>query len=188
MEQIDMNKLDIAIKYIQRIAEGNNPVSNTPVEEDAVLNNPNVIRCMFFVKDVLEEVRRNEGVIGGKKAKTKKEPFPFDLLYKFEYQEDKSIAHLLTQIHALAEGMEIKKISPQTITTWLKNAGYLTVEYSVEVGKESTIPTEKGKLLGIYSEVRTYPSNTYLAVIYNRNAQEFLVNNLEKIVNGEIIE
>ena len=63
MEQIDMNKLDIAIKYIQRIAEGNNPVSNTPVEEDAVLNNPNVIRCMFFVKEVLEEVRRNEGLI-----------------------------------------------------------------------------------------------------------------------------
>ena len=72
MEKLDMSKLDVAIKYVQRMADGCDPVSNIPMEDDAVLNDLNVIRCMFFVKDVLEEVRRNEGVIGGKKAKPKK--------------------------------------------------------------------------------------------------------------------
>ena len=88
MEPVDLVKLETAIKYVERIAEGNNPVNNLPMEEDAVLNNPNVIRCMYFVKGVLEEVR-------------------------------------------------------------------------------------------------SVPGNTYLAVIYNQNAQEFVVRNLEKMVNGE---
>ena len=188
MEKVDMNKLEVAIKYVQRIADGYHPVSNVPMEEDAVLNNPNVIRCMFFIKEVLEEVYHNDGMIAGKKAKAKKEPFPFEILREFQYQEDKSISHLLAQVHAPIEGMDIKKISPQTVTTWLKSAGYLTVEYCVEVKKESTIPTEKGKALGIYSEVREYGNNTYLIVLYNQRAQEFIVENLEKIVNGEIVE
>uniref|UniRef100_UPI004056D374 hypothetical protein n=1 Tax=Agathobacter sp. TaxID=2021311 RepID=UPI004056D374 len=57
METIDLKKLDVAIKYIERIADGCNPVNNIPVGEDDVLNNPNVIRCMYFVKEVLEAVR-----------------------------------------------------------------------------------------------------------------------------------
>lgn len=60
--------------------------------------------------------------------------------------------------------------------------------YCQEVGKVSVVPTEKGSLLGIYTEVRSYSTRTYLAVIYDQNAQEFIVKNLEAIVNGEIIE
>lgn len=64
-------------------------------------------------------------------------------------------------------------------------AGCLTVAYSEEMGKETTMPTAKGRELGIYTEVRSMPGNTYLAVIYNRKAQEFVVQNLEIMVNGE---
>lgn len=44
MDKVDLKKLDIAIRYIERIADGCNPVNNTPVGEDNALNNPNVIR------------------------------------------------------------------------------------------------------------------------------------------------
>ncbi len=66
MKQFEQTKLEIAIKYMERIADGCNPVNNTPLEEDNVLNNPNVIRCMYFIKEVLEEVRNNNGIISGK--------------------------------------------------------------------------------------------------------------------------
>ena len=59
MESVDMKKLETAIVYLQRISDGNNPINNLPADEDSVLNNPNVIRCMFFVKEILEEVKRN---------------------------------------------------------------------------------------------------------------------------------
>lgn len=183
METIDMNKLNVAIKYLQRIADGCNPVNNMPADEESVLNNANVIRCMFFVKEVLEEVRRNNGVIGGSKTKAKGEPFPFEILKEFKYQEDKSIAHVLKQIYAPLEGKNIRKIAPQTVSTWFKNNGYLKMEYCEEVGKESAVPTEKGKEIGIYTELRTYMGRTYLAVMYDENAQNFIAENLETILN-----
>ena len=36
MMQIDMQRLEVAIKYIERIADGRNPVNNKPTEEDSV--------------------------------------------------------------------------------------------------------------------------------------------------------
>ena len=145
----------------------------------------NVYKLDLAIK-LLEEVR--QGIGTQTRPKPRKEPFPFEILSQFHYQEDKTISHLLDQIHAPAEGLDIKKISPQTITGWLKAAGYLTVEYCQEVRKESTMPTEKGQALGIYTEVRTYGANSYVTVIYNRQAQEFLVENFEAIVNGEVVE
>lgn len=73
---VDIKKLETAILYIQRIVNGNNPVNNMPLEDDAVLNNQNVTRCMSFVKDVLEEIKKNDGYIG-RKPRIKKIDFLF---------------------------------------------------------------------------------------------------------------
>lgn len=188
MDKIDITKLDTAILYVERIAEGYNPVTNEEADEDTVLNHPHLIRCMYFVKNVLEEVRRNDGKMVTTKQRTKKAAFPFEVLKEFAYQEDTSISYLLQQIHKPLEGMNVKKISPQVVTNWLKKAGYLTEAYYAEVKKVSTMPTEKGKELGIYTEVRMFSTHAYLSVIYNQNAQEFIVKNLEAIVNGEVME
>lgn len=185
MEKVDLNKLDTAIKYVQRISDGCHPVSNKRMEKDEVLNDPNVIRCMFFIKEVLEEVRRNDGIIGKRKPKAEKESFPFEILNEFQYQEDKSISNFLKQVHAPAEGRNIKKVKPKEITDWLKASGYLTIAYCQEIEKETTVPTEKGKEIGIYSEIRSFTGNNYLLVIYGRKAQEFLVQNLERILHIE---
>ncbi len=99
MESVDMKKLETAIIYLQRIVEGNNPINNLPVDEDSVLNNPNVIRCMFFVKDILEEVRKNNGYIGKKGKKSEKQEFPVEVLSRFSYREDQSISKLVAQIN-----------------------------------------------------------------------------------------
>lgn len=185
MASVDMRKLDTAITYIQRIAEGCNPVNNMVAREDSVLNNPNVIRCMFFVKEILEEVKRNGGVIcdAAKTSKKRKEAFPFEVLKDFQYKEDLSITHVLKQVHSLADNENVEKFNAQAVNQWLKKNGCLTVEYREEVNKEVTVPTEKGKKLGIYTEVRNISGRVYVAVIYGRKAQEFVVRNLENIMS-----
>lgn len=57
--EFDMGKLEIAIEYVNRMAEGNHPRSNQKLQEDSVFNDPNVVRCMFFVEDVLKAVYEN---------------------------------------------------------------------------------------------------------------------------------
>ena len=58
MKEFDKKTLETAIIYIRRLAEGNSPLNNQPMNNDTILNNPNVIRCMYFVRDVLERLRK----------------------------------------------------------------------------------------------------------------------------------
>lgn len=184
MENIDLTKLDIAIKYIDRIADGRNPVNNTPVNENDALNNPNIIRCMYFIKDVLETVRRNGGVIGGR-GKAAPAVIPPEALDAFVYQEDKSITHLMKQIYEPVQDMNIKKISFMKVTTWLKEEGYLKEAEKIgsgskQDGRAKNVPTEKGIELGLYLWEREYEGRMYQTVMYDKQAQEYVVERMRR--------
>lgn len=186
MEQIDLEKLEVAITYMQRIADGKNPVNNMPVEDDDVLNNPNVIRCMFFVKEILEEVKRNEGRIGSKEKKKQKQDFPIEALGKFEYKGDIHISGFADQINKMIDTDVYKKLAYGSVTKWLKANGFL-VEVVGSDNKSTNRPTEKGIQIGIYTERRTSMNGRdYTVVIYNQGAQEYIVKNMEAILNGEV--
>lgn len=185
MKQFDQTKLDVAIKYVERLADGCNPVNNVPLENEDILNNPNIIRCMYFIKDVLEEVRRNGGVIGGKAGKAPTFPFPIEVLDEFAYTEDKSIMHVLNQIYEPIADMNVKKISVTKVTAALKEEGYLLDEPNPETGKTRKIPSAKGKQLGIYLVEREYNGRMYESVTYNKNAQEYVVGLIKKLAEEQ---
>lgn len=182
MKQFDQAKLDVAIKYVERIADGCNPVNNVPLENGDILNNPNIIRCMYFIKDVLEEVQRNGGMVGGKVGKEPALPFPIEVLNSFTYVEDKSITHVLNQIYEPIADMNVKKVSVTKVTAALKQEGYLLDEPNPETGKTRKVPSEKGRELGIYTIEREYNGRMYESVTYNQNAQKYVVELIRKLV------
>lgn len=184
MESVDLKKLETAIIYLQRIADGNNPINNMPADEDSVLNNPNVIRCMFFVKEILEEVKRNKGCIGKKGRRSDKLDFPLEVLKVFNYKEDKAISVFVEQINAPVDEGVYQKLGYTIITRWLKKNEFLKEEYSEEFQKNITVPTEKGVQLGIRRERRTNSQGKdYIRVMYNRQAQEYIIQNMENILS-----
>ena len=189
METIDMQKLERAIVYLERIADGKNPVNNLPAEEDSVLNNPNVIRCMFFVKDVLEQVKQNNGHIGKKKSKSERMEFPTEMVKNFSYKEDLPITKFVAQLNEGIDDYIYKKINVKQITDWLKLNDFLQEEHNSELNKKVTVATSKGAQLGIRSEIRISSNRMrYMGVIYGKQAQEYICHNIEKLVNGEVAE
>ncbi len=186
MDVVDTKKLETAIIYLQRMSEGNNPVNNMPADDDSVINNPNVLRCMAFVKEVLEELKRNDGYIGRRPRNNKdsnKNDYPLEALKDFQYNGDKTITKLVEQINSLADMTKFKRITYNPITGWLKKNGYL-VDGNIE-GRSTkcTMVTEKGQEIGILSEIRIGARNEkYVYIIYGKLAQEFIVSNLEKIL------
>ena len=187
MTQIDMRRLEVAIKYIERIADGRNPVNNRPVEDDAVLNDPNVIRCMFFVREVLNAVKENDGMISGRASKTAKSPFPFDCLSKFAYVDDTSISHFLNRLKDLSPDPNVKGIHTKIVTDWLKSKGYLIDIPDEYTGKFRTEATESGIAFGLYMQERMSAyGQVYRMVMYSQKAQEFLVAHLEEIVGNRL--
>lgn len=181
MKKVDLSRLDVAIKYVERIADGRNPVNNVPLENNDILNNPNIIRCMYFIKDVLEAVQDNGGVIGSRSGKEPSLPFPMEILDQFSYVEDKSITHVLNQIYEPIAEMNIKKVSVTKVTAALKEDGYLLEEPNPETGRMRKVPSEKGRELGIYMVEREYNGRMYQSVTYNQNAQEYIVRLIRKL-------
>lgn len=187
MERVDLKKLEVAIKYVDRITKGCNPVNNLPLEEKEALNNPNVVRCMEFVKEVLEAIEQNDGIIDSKKtkAKTAADEFPYEILKEFQYEEDKQITYFLKQIYAPIQDQNLKMIPTKCISDWLLANGYLQEEFSEKYEKKVKIVTEKGKEFGLYNEKREARGYLYLAVVYGKAAQEYIVENFEDIVKRQ---
>ena len=54
-------------------------------------------------------------------------------------------------------------------------------------GRNTKRPTEQGKELGISSEKRTSMNGEYVVVVYSRDAQQFILDNIEAIVANRIV-
>lgn len=136
MEAIDKNKLDTAISYVERIADGKNPVTGLDAGTDTVLNDPNVIRCMFFIRELLEGVRSNGGYIGSRPKKSELADFPLDVLQSYTYREDKPITRLVEQLNEPVDENQYRKLSYKPIIQWLKLNGFLQDGFNTELGKK----------------------------------------------------
>ena len=185
MGEIDEKKLEKAIIYLKRITEGKNPINNLPVEEESVLNNPNMIRCMYFVKEVLEEVQKNNGVIGKSNEvyKKRKQEFPIEVLEQFVYQCEKPISKFVEQINAPLDTTIYKKASYKQIIHWLILNNFLYEEFCSKKGKVVKWPTDAGKALGIQVvKVVSQSGKEYETLYYSQAAQEFIIKHFSDIM------
>lgn len=192
MTKIDCNKLNIALLYIKRITEGHNPFNNEPVDTDSVIKNPNVLRCMFFIKDVLEEVKSNDGYIGKRVLSNRdntKLDYPFEVLKNFNYTGEKTITKFIDQLNSLADMSTYKRLSYPPIRNWLKENGYLMDQLDDETNKKSTLPTNKGFQIGIRSAIKTNSRGVdYVCITYRKEAQDFIVANIKSIFGTNAIQ
>lgn len=100
---------------------------------------------MYFVKEVLEEVRRQDGYTGGRIKRADKLAFPMAVLANFVYREDLAISKFVKQINEPVDDKIYQKLSYKPITLWLKSHGFLTEEFNQEFQKSVTMPTDKGR-------------------------------------------
>ena len=181
MKEFDLNRLKVASVYIGRMADGRNPASNQPVE-DEILNNPNVIRCLHFVREVLEEVSANHGIVG-KQYVRKKEPFPVEVLRQFAYRRDKPISHVLKQMEEPVEGRDFRRLNASGVNKQLGAQGYIEKRVLEESGRECWFPTDRGEAEGMYIQKNGDPGREYVTIMYNEKGQRFLVSFVERMLS-----
>ena len=64
--------------------------------------------------------------------------------------------------------------------TFLEREGYL-VQFRGSQGRTKREPTDRGIGLGISTEERTGPYGDYKVVLYDRNAQQFILDHMNQI-------
>ena len=183
MKTFDLKKLEKAIIYMERIENGRNPFHNSVLKSDDSLKDPNVVRCMSFIKEVLKEVHACDGVVTENHDAFS--CFPSSLLQQYSYIEDKSIAHVIGQLYEPVSDQNIKKISSAKMASILKDEGYLEEVINPETGKPLKVPTEKGKQAGLYQRKRDYNGQAYMATFYNEHAQKLVLELIKKRIHHD---
>ena len=58
----ELEKIAYAKNYIEKLANGINPVTNQAIPDADVINNVKISRCLFYVSDLLRQVVENGGI------------------------------------------------------------------------------------------------------------------------------
>lgn len=176
----ELEKIAYAKSFIDKLANGINPIDDSVVKDDDIINNVRISRCFFYVSDVLRQVIDNGGV------SKKKADIPFELSLeersKFEYSNSPiAISEIAKRLNMLVTNENMKKISYKDIAQWLVSIDILC-EYTKPDSKTTKRPTENGMEIGITTEKRTGQRGEYTVTVCNRNAQMFIVDNLDAII------
>ena len=181
----ELEKIAYAKSFIDKLANGINPLNDTLIPEDDIANNVRLSRCFFYVSDILRQVYENGGIT--KPKRTPKIPFAASLeqLEKFEYSEEPIVvSEIAKRICARVDNDNMEKVSYRQINQWLLNIGML---YLHDFGGKKPVkrPTEDGNQIGITVETRMGRYGEYQVVLYNEDAQRFILDNLEAVVATE---
>ena len=168
--------------YMEKLANGINPLDDTVLADEDVINNVRLSRCFFYVSDVLRQVIDKGGM--SKKTKITKENFSitFEQAQRFEFSLTPiPVSEIAKRINATVENDNMKKLTHKHLTQWLISIDMLQLENKPD-GKVIKMPTQNGTELGIFTEHRNGIYGAYTVVLYNRNAQQFIVDNIDAVV------
>lgn len=186
MTQLD--KIKRAKMYMDKLANGINPIDDTAVPDEDIINSVRLSRCFFFVSDILRQVIDSGGLVSSAEAKEpKKQPFflPYEKRALFPFSETPVTAsEIAKRLNDLADQKAMKKITYATVTSWLLEVGALRLA-ALASGKERKYPTSEGVKLGITEEERTGAQGPYHVVVYDTQAQHFILDNLDAILESE---
>ncbi len=178
----ELETMQRAKMYLDKLAQGMDPITDQPVPVGDSLNNPRLSRCFQYVSGVLEKVIAN----GGQVTPAEKPPFTIteEQIAKVQLSgEPLRIADFVDRILQTTGYEGMKKLSPTKLTNWLLKKGFLTQVVDPD-GKKHRTPTPVGAELGISVQMCQFNGIEYPGIFYDAKAQQFLLDNIPAIVGN----
>lgn len=179
----ELETMQRAKMYVEKMANGIDPLSDRPVQETDLINNVRISRCLFYVADILQKVIDKQERKGRNR---KKEPFRLNEgeIARFMFSaEPIPISEITKRINVLIDRQSMRCLKNGSISGWLVQAGYL-VEQLTDEGKRKRA-TDMGRAIGILTEERIGYKGPYEVILYTEPAQRFLIDNLDAIIEYE---
>ena len=181
----ELEKIKRAKMYIEKLANGIDPITDNKLPDDAVLNNERLSRCFTYVSDILQQVVENGGEVG-KKPESEKLPFEItaEQIRKIPLSDIPiTVTAVCENINSVIDCIVFRKLSAVKVTEWLTEKGFLQ---NIADSKRKTL-TDKSSLLGITQEERiSQYGKSYTANLYSKEAQQFIINHIDEILSKEI--
>ena len=188
---MEREMIERARLYIDKMANGIDPLTDQPVPDNDLINQVRITRCLFFVSKVLGELLEKgmpsptqaANATNAPRNRSKKLPFslPFTARDSFPYSETPvPVSSVIECINALRLDDTIAKLRNASVTRWLLEVGLLE-EISLPNGKTAKRPTKAGYEQGLSLEERSGIYGTYTVTLYDEQAQRFILDNIDAI-------
>lgn len=179
----ELEKIASVKTYIDKLANGINPLTGQTVPDADIINNVKISRCLFYVSDLLRQTIE-EKALSQPKGKPVKQPFQLDYEARkqFRYSEIPiSISEIAKRINELIPIENMQKLNYKYLLDWLMESNFLELIPGVN-GKMTRNPTRNGTMLGITLEHRESPRGPYSVIVYDLEAQKFILDNLDGVI------
>ena len=184
----EMDKQKRARMYMEKLAEGIDPIADMALPSDSVLNNVRLSRCFTYVASVLGKLigaGGDEALAQAQNTLPQDEAGNFRASFSVTKEQAASVSVekepvemsvLCKKLNALIDERRMKKLVATKVSDWFVRKGYLQDQYDEDTRKRVRFPTNKGKQLGISSEM-----HYSYTMKYNATAQRFVLDNIEEI-------
>lgn len=164
--------------YLEKLANGVNPLTNEEVAENDVVNNVRISRCLFYVSGILGQITST----GAFEIKKSEFTLSKQQLANFEYsQVPITVSEITKRLNQLVNPLQSSTLKNGIITEWLMQMGMLS-EVIIN-NKTKKRVTDSGRNIGIISEQRVSQQGTpYEAIMYDLSAQHFIIDNIGAII------
>lgn len=182
----ELEKIAYAKSFIDKLANGVNPIDDSTIPDGEVVNNVRLSRCFFYVSNILRQIIDNGGITAApaeKVGKARKQPYFLspEQVAQFEYSDTPlTVTEIYNRIVSVGPKEGVKKFPRKRLIRWL-----LCLELIEEIeinGIKVKSPTDSGKDFGITLEERHGQYGFYYVTLYNRDAQQFIIDNIEAIL------
>ena len=129
----ELEKIEYAKSFIDKLANGINPLDDSPIPDNDIANNVRLSRCFFYVSDILRQVIENGGITSPKKKTKNAFNITQEQLSRFSYSETPiSISEITKKINELVDTEQVKQLSYRQLTTWLISINALAEQPTVK--------------------------------------------------------
>ena len=182
----ELEKIAYAKSFLDSMADGVNPLDGAQIPEGELLRHRRIEGCLRYVSEILGQVLANGGTAPARKPRTPKVPFAMsqEMLQNVKYSVTPiPISDLIRQLNEM-RSESMKRITARSVGVWLVTIGALET-VTDKLGRTHKRPTDAGRALGISMETRVSDRGEYPIVVYNAEAQQFIVENLYEILAVE---
>ena len=181
---MDRTDIERTKRIMEDLAFGKNPITGGKLPNDTILNDVNLARSFFFVSKILDDLLKNEKKV----AKSNVPQVPFHITEEQRNMalsdEHIGIARFVSNIRNAINDKSMQIPSANQILNWLTDKGLMYKKTNADTGRYQRLPTNEGQFIGIGTEEREYNGRKYMGCFYSRNAQIFILDNMDSILGN----
>ena len=131
----EADKIAYAKMFIDKLADGINPLDDTRVAESDIVNNARISKCFSYVSDILQKVIDNGGAVSvpaKKERKPRKKPYYLlpQQAEQFHFSEEPITgSEIINRIMEVGPQNEVKRFPKKKMLYWLAVLELITISY-----------------------------------------------------------